>query len=69
MEALSQSHLSVNEYLNVFGSLVSCSLEADVFLTVAAKSALRHVFGSLEKLTLSLLAPLEAALEEDESDF
>ncbi|GAB7347707.1 hypothetical protein MBLNU459_g5266t1 [Dothideomycetes sp. NU459] len=69
MGALSNSQLPVNEHLNIFGSLTGCSLACDVFLAVTKKPALKHVFGSLRRMTLSLSAPPKAAVIHDQTGY
>ncbi|MCJ1386469.1 hypothetical protein MMC17_009595 [Xylographa soralifera] len=64
MAALSDSQLFVDEHLNVFGNLKGCSLACGAFLAFAQKSASKHVFGSLKKLTVSLSAPPKATMEQ-----
>lgn len=63
--ALGESQMSVGERLDVFGSVVGCSLPCDVFMASAGIFSSAHVFGSLRKLTLSLSAPYRAESEPD----
>ncbi|KAL9093955.1 MAG: hypothetical protein Q9165_003878 [Trypethelium subeluteriae] len=52
--ALSESQLSVENHLNIFGSLRGCSLESNTFLNFTRKFALLRVIRSLKKLTVRL---------------
>jgi hypothetical protein len=63
MAALSESQLFVDEHLDIYGSLRGCSLECNAFLAFAQKSASKHVFGPLKKLTVSLSPPPKAGME------
>ncbi|KAI0386972.1 hypothetical protein F5Y04DRAFT_288777 [Hypomontagnella monticulosa] len=57
MAALSESQLSVDGHIDIFGSLRGCSLEHSSFLAFFQKPTAKHVFRSVKKLAISLSVP------------
>ncbi|KAI0440294.1 hypothetical protein F4803DRAFT_563879 [Xylaria telfairii] len=59
MAALSESSLCVDEHLDLFGSVPSCSLEYTAFLGLAQRPGCpASIFKHLKRLTLSLSSPV-----------
>lgn len=58
MAALSESNLGVDEHLDLFGSVPSCSLEYTAFLGLAQRPCPANIFKHLKRVTLSLSSPV-----------
>ncbi|KAI8948685.1 hypothetical protein F4801DRAFT_556191 [Xylaria longipes] len=58
MAALNESNLSVDEHLDLFNSVPSCSLEYTAFLCLAQRPGPANIFKRLKRLTMSLSSPV-----------
>ncbi|KAI0453333.1 hypothetical protein F5B21DRAFT_525888 [Xylaria acuta] len=65
MAALNESGLSVDEHLDLFGSVPSCSLEYTAFLCLAQRPGEANMFKRLKRLTMSLSSPVVDTVDTD----
>ncbi|KAI0533029.1 hypothetical protein GGR58DRAFT_522184 [Xylaria digitata] len=63
MAALSKSELLVYEQLDIYGTISSCSLNYDAFLSLSQQISFLSIFYRLKKLMLSLSSPYDASTE------
>ncbi|KAI1748633.1 hypothetical protein F4782DRAFT_550505 [Xylaria castorea] len=65
MAALNESNLSVDESLDLFSSVSSCSLEYTAFLCLSQRPGPANIFKHLKRLKMSLSSPVADTVDTD----